>query len=93
MTPKDKARPTDKAKPKGKSSFEPKRPGAELKELLERAREMEARGEDIVHMEIGEPDFATPECIKDAAIQAIRENHTSGGELHVDPFRHLDLST
>jgi len=45
-------------------------------ELLERARAMEARGEDIVHMEIGEPDFATPECIKDAAIQAIRENHT-----------------
>src|SRR5450759_2572411 len=47
-----------------------------IMELLERARDMEARGEDIVHMEIGEPDFATPECIKDAAIQAIRENHT-----------------
>jgi aspartate/methionine/tyrosine aminotransferase len=29
-------------------------------ELLEQAREMEGRGEVVVHMEIGEPDFETP---------------------------------
>ena len=45
-------------------------------ELLEKAKCMEARGEDIVHMEIGEPDFTTPEVVKEAALKAIRENRT-----------------
>lgn len=45
-------------------------------ELLEEARRMEAAGEDIVHMEIGEPDFSTPEPIKEAALKAIHDNHT-----------------
>jgi aspartate/methionine/tyrosine aminotransferase len=45
-------------------------------ELLEQAREMDRRGETVVHMEIGEPDFQTPERVKQAAIQAIQENHT-----------------
>jgi len=45
-------------------------------ELLETAREMESRGEDIVHMEIGEPDFPTPRPVKEAAIRAIGEDHT-----------------
>jgi aspartate/methionine/tyrosine aminotransferase len=45
-------------------------------ELLEEAKKMEARGEDIVHMEIGEPDFSTPERIKEAALRAIRDNQT-----------------
>lgn len=37
---------------------------------------MERRGEVVVHMEIGEPDFNTPEAVKQAAIQAIREDRT-----------------
>lgn len=45
-------------------------------ELLEKAKQMEARGENIVHMEVGEPDFPTPGLIKDEAIKAIRENQT-----------------
>jgi len=45
-------------------------------ELLEKAKEMEARGEEIVHMEVGEPDFATPEPVKEAAVKAIRDNRT-----------------
>jgi aspartate/methionine/tyrosine aminotransferase len=45
-------------------------------ELLEKAKAMEAKGEDIVHMEVGEPDFASPQLVKDAAIRAIRENRT-----------------
>ena len=45
-------------------------------ELLEQARDMERRGEVVVHMEIGEPDFKTPDAVKRAAIQAIREDHT-----------------
>jgi aspartate/methionine/tyrosine aminotransferase len=45
-------------------------------ELLEQAREMDRRGEAVIHMEIGEPDFETPEAVKRAAIQAIQENRT-----------------
>ena len=45
-------------------------------ELLEKARQMEARGEHVVHMEIGEPDFPTPAMVKDAAVEALRSNHT-----------------
>lgn len=45
-------------------------------ELLEKARAMEVKGENIVHMEVGEPDFVTPEAIKEKAIEAIRENRT-----------------
>jgi len=45
-------------------------------ELLEKAKAMEARGENIVHMEVGEPDFTTPQSIKEKAIEAIKENRT-----------------
>lgn len=45
-------------------------------ELLEKAKQMESRGENIVHMEVGEPDFPTPTLIKDKAIKAIRDNQT-----------------
>jgi aspartate/methionine/tyrosine aminotransferase len=38
--------------------------------LLARAKELEAQGRDIVHMEIGEPDFDTPEPIVAAAQRA-----------------------
>ncbi|OPY74424.1 MAG: Aspartate aminotransferase [Syntrophorhabdus sp. PtaU1.Bin058] len=45
-------------------------------ELLEKAKEMEAMGKDIVHMEVGEPDFSTPFAIKEEAIQSIRGDRT-----------------
>jgi aspartate/methionine/tyrosine aminotransferase len=45
-------------------------------ELLEQARAMEAQGEHIVHMEVGEPDFPSPALVKDAAIEAIHRNRT-----------------
>jgi aspartate/methionine/tyrosine aminotransferase len=45
-------------------------------ELLEKAKEMEAQGEDIIHMEVGEPDFTTPQLIKDEAIKAIISGET-----------------
>lgn len=45
-------------------------------ELLEKAKELESHGENIVHMEIGEPDFTTPESVKEAAIKAIKDNRT-----------------
>jgi len=45
-------------------------------EVLARARALEARGRTIVHMEIGEPDFDTPEHIKEAGAAAIRDNYS-----------------
>ncbi len=45
-------------------------------EILARARELEARGRRVVHMEIGEPDFDTPDGIKKAAVDALYDNHT-----------------
>ena len=47
--------------------------------VLARARELEGQGRDIVHLEIGEPDFATPPNICDAAKRAIDEGHTHYG--------------
>jgi aspartate/methionine/tyrosine aminotransferase len=45
-------------------------------ELLTRARQLEAEGRDIIHMEVGEPDFPTPEPIANAAINAIKSGKT-----------------
>jgi aspartate aminotransferase len=45
-------------------------------EVLAHARRLEAEGRDIVHLEIGEPDFATPQNIVDAAVRAIKDGHT-----------------
>lgn len=44
--------------------------------ILARARELEAAGRDIVHLEIGEPDFPTPDAIVEAGIAALRAGHT-----------------
>ena len=45
-------------------------------ELLSRARQLEAEGRDIIHMEVGEPDFPTPEPIANAAVDAIKSGKT-----------------
>lgn len=45
-------------------------------EVLEKALQMEREGHDIVHMEVGEPDFDTPRCIKEAAYRAMLEGKT-----------------
>ncbi len=44
--------------------------------VLAKARELEAQGRDIVHLEIGEPDFATPKHIRDAVARAIEQGYT-----------------
>ncbi|MEW6443987.1 MAG: pyridoxal phosphate-dependent aminotransferase [bacterium] len=43
-------------------------------EIMERAQQLEARGQRIIHLEIGEPDFDTPACIKEACIRALRDS-------------------
>jgi aspartate/methionine/tyrosine aminotransferase len=49
-------------------------------DVLARARALEATGRDIVHMEIGEPDFVTPAPIREAAKQAL-----DAGKTHYTP--------
>ncbi len=44
--------------------------------VLARARELEAKGRRVVHLEIGEPDFATPDHIVEAAISALQQGYT-----------------
>ncbi len=41
-------------------------------ELLRRAKQLEAQGKDVIHMEIGEPDFATPQTIVEAGISQLQ---------------------
>ncbi|MFB3921867.1 MAG: pyridoxal phosphate-dependent aminotransferase [Terriglobia bacterium] len=48
-------------------------------EVLVRARELEARGKEIIHLEIGEPDFPTAPHIVESAARALREGWTHYG--------------
>src|ERR1700752_3771013 len=48
-------------------------------EVLVRARALEAQGRDIVHLEIGEPDFDTPKNIREAAKKALDDGYTHYG--------------
>ncbi len=45
-------------------------------EILERAKQLEAQGRDIIQLQIGEPDFETPAVIKEAHDKALRDGHT-----------------
>lgn len=44
--------------------------------MTRKSRELKDQGIDVINLSIGEPDFNTPDFIKDAAIQAIHDNHT-----------------
>jgi len=45
-------------------------------EVLAKAKALEAEGKEIIHLEIGEPDFDTPKNIKESAIRALNEGYT-----------------
>lgn len=45
--------------------------------MAAKARELKTQGIDIIGLSLGEPDFNTPEFIKDAAIQAVKDNYNS----------------
>ncbi len=45
--------------------------------MAAKARELKQEGKDIIGLSLGEPDFNTPEFIKEAAIKAIQENYNS----------------
>jgi aspartate aminotransferase len=44
--------------------------------VLAKAKALEARGQEIIHLEIGEPDFDTPSHIVEAGCRALRDGHT-----------------
>lgn len=45
-------------------------------EVLEKASEMERQGINVVHLEVGEPDFCLPKCVANAAMDAYTENRS-----------------
>ncbi len=45
-------------------------------EVLERAQELEKQGEHVIHLELGEPDFPTPTCVREAAWKALQDGRT-----------------
>ncbi len=70
----------DRRKPNGPSRRAQEITPFLVMDILERAQELERRGEHIIHLEIGEPDFATPQVVKDAAFGAM------AGRDPVHPF-------
>lgn len=45
-------------------------------DVLEKAHEMERQGIDVIHLEVGEPDFDTPDCVKEAVCRALADGET-----------------
>lgn len=54
-------------------------------EVLVRARALEAKGRDVIHLEIGEPDFETPRHVVEAGKQALDEGWTHYGGTQGQP--------
>jgi len=54
-------------------------------EVLVKARELEARGRSVIHLEIGEPDFDTPKHVIEAAKQALDDGWTHYGPTQGQP--------
>ncbi|AUC79048.1 aspartate aminotransferase [Nonlabens sp. MB-3u-79] len=52
-------------------------PVSETLAMAAKARELKEQGKDIIGLSLGEPDFNTPDFVKDAAIRAINENYNS----------------
>lgn len=51
-------------------------------EVLARAKALEATGREVIHLEIGEPDFETPGNIVEAGVKALRDGYTHYGPAH-----------
>jgi aminotransferase len=65
-------------------------PFSGIREIFEECDRLEAAGEDVVHLEIGRPDFDTPQPIKDAAVEALdagRVHYTSN--YGIPPLREI----
>ena len=60
-------------------------------DVLERAYELERNGVNIIHLEVGEPDFDMPECITKAAIEALQKGTTHYTHSLGDPQLRLAI--
>ena len=58
--------------------------------MASKARELKEKGIDVIGLSLGEPDFNTPDFIKNAAIQAVNDNYNSYSP--VDGYKDLKLS-
>ncbi len=56
-----------------------------IRKIVSRANELQKQGRDIIHFDLGEPDFDTPEYIKKATITAMEE-----GKVHYPPIAGID---
>lgn len=61
-------------------------------EVLEKAAEMEKRGIDVIHLEVGEPDFCVPGCVSDAVQQAYTEKRTHYTHSLGDPVLREEIA-
>ena len=60
----------------------------QVMEVLEHAKKLEQQGRKIIHMEVGEPDFDTPKCIIDCAVDALKSGKTRySSSLGIEPLR------
>ena len=61
-------------------------------DVLERANELQREGIDVIHLEVGEPDFDMPECISQAAIKAYQNGATHYTHSLGDPLLRKAIS-
>lgn len=61
-------------------------------DVLERANELQREGIDVIHLEVGEPDFDMPECIANAAIEAYESGVTHYTHSLGDPLLRSSIS-
>ena len=64
--------------------------------MASKARELKSKGVDVIGLSLGEPDFNTPEFIKQAAINAVEENWNSYSPVDgyaAVSYTHLTLPT
>ena len=61
-------------------------------DVLERANELQHEGIDVIHLEVGEPDFDMPECISQAAIKAYQDGTTHYTHSLGDPLLRAAIS-
>lgn len=61
-------------------------------DVLEKAEEMSRKGVDIVHLEVGEPDFDVPECVRGAVDEAYRNHKTHYTHSLGDPELRADIA-
>ena len=58
-------------------------------DVMEKANTLATSGMDIIHLEVGEPDFDTPECIRIAAVNAMHKGRTHYTDsLGIPELRH-----